>query len=91
MNTNLNGFNMPEQAARDLLERMEIAGAQSMTAGELAELADLIVVYRMAMQTVKMILERADSQIDSIDQELLAAARLADHCRQQWENLPDER
>lgn len=32
-----------EQAARDLLERMGVEGAQQMTAGDLVELADLIV------------------------------------------------
>jgi len=31
-----------EQQARDLLERMEVKNAQSFTAGELVELADLI-------------------------------------------------
>lgn len=33
----------PEQKARDLLERMEIAGAQEFSAGELVELANLFV------------------------------------------------
>lgn len=84
-------MNTLEQAARDLLERMEIDGAQSMTAGELVELANLLAVYRMAMSVVKMILERADSRIDPIDQELLRAAQLADHLSQQWEKYPDER
>jgi hypothetical protein len=32
----------PEQQARDLLERMEIEGAQSFSSGELVELANLI-------------------------------------------------
>jgi len=31
-----------EQKARDMLERMEVPGAQQMTAGELVELANLI-------------------------------------------------
>ena len=33
----------PEQKARDLLERMEVDGAQDFTAGELVELAELFV------------------------------------------------
>lgn len=36
------GGNSAEQQARDLLERMEVEGAQSYSAGELVELANLI-------------------------------------------------
>lgn len=35
-------MNTPEQEARDLLERMEVEGAQSFSSGELVELANLI-------------------------------------------------
>lgn len=34
-------MNTPEQEARDMLERMEVEGAQSFSAGDLVELANL--------------------------------------------------
>lgn len=36
----------PEQQARDILERMEVPGAQLYSAGELVELANIIRDYR---------------------------------------------
>lgn len=36
----------PEQEVRDILERMEVENAQSMTAGDVVELADIIARLR---------------------------------------------
>lgn len=38
----------PEQQARDMLERMDVEGAQSMTAGDVGELAQLIAESQSA-------------------------------------------
>jgi hypothetical protein len=38
----------PEQAARNMLERMGIDDAQSMTSGDVVELANLITAYEQA-------------------------------------------
>lgn len=53
----------PEQEARDILERMEIDGAQSFSAGELVELADLISDARMLRNATSVINDHA-YQID---------------------------
>ena len=47
----------PEQQARDMLERMGVDGAQQMTAGDVAELANLIA-YRDRMQSLDKAFEQ---------------------------------
>ena len=47
----------PEQEARNILERMEIKGAQNFSAGELAEIANIIAEIarlRAALQRISL-------------------------------------
>lgn len=46
-----------EQKARDILERMEIEGAQSFTSGELVEIAELISGYRQTAISLSELIE----------------------------------
>src|SRR5574337_2070707 len=65
-----------EQAARNMLERMEIAGAQSFSAGELVEIANL----------------RADRDAHAARSEadaVILTAEEADLCRQWFNALQD--
>ena len=64
----------PEQEARDILERMEINGAQSMTSGDVVELANIIADYRQLIANadkLRNIVERIDEYpIDKLVKDL---------------------
>lgn len=49
-----------EQQARDLLEQMGVGNAQSFTAGDLVELANLIAAYQMLTVNNERLMRQLD-------------------------------
>lgn len=56
-----------EQEARDILDRMEVPGAQSMSAGTLVELANLVAEARHLRRQVAELLPYAWAGADALD------------------------